>query len=126
MTLTSSFFFSSSSFTLLPFLSPHVHHVPTFNNRLEHVSVCTESCVGVDWHTCRMCACNINQVSVVDVERAVQDKLNDAMLHTLLSLFGFSYPIFISQHSHFLNLHVAVQGFYLKPTDGIFYMSYAV
>lgn len=65
------------------------------------------------------CVCSIDQVSVADVERAVQDKMNDAILHTLLSLFRFSYPTFSLQHSHFLNLHIAAKGFYLKTTASI-------
>ena len=96
-------------FTLLPFLSRHVYHVPTFNDRPEHVShvfecagihagVCV--CVGVCVHVCvwSMCVCSIDQVSAVDVERARQDKLDDAILtHAPVSfwlfLSSFSEPV---------------------------------
>lgn len=60
---------------LLPSLSPHVHHVFSFNNRLEHVSHVLQ-CAGMhagSVYVCKNCVCvcvySINQVSVVDVER---------------------------------------------------------
>lgn len=44
----------------------------------------------------RACVCvsSIDQVFEVDLESAGQDKLNDAIVHTLLSLFHFSCPTF--------------------------------
>lgn len=58
--------------TLPPFLSPHVYHVPTPNDRPEHVSHVFEC---ADIHAGCVCVYSIDQVSVVDVVRASQDKL---------------------------------------------------
>lgn len=80
-------------FTLLPFLSPHAYHVPTFNNRPQRVShECTgmhAGCVRME-HVC-VCVFSIDQVSVFDVERAGQDKLNDAIAPHSVSFYFFFY-----------------------------------